>query len=164
MSSFLDKKDGMFDPLKRYAFTNISDQPFTFKWNDKPATVDAGETVELPEYLALHATRGLVDQIMQDTARKDLLAKQALNPMYTAPNVAGNMGIPAARKPIEDMILKEIPMDYSNDRTLDIKRQQVKEQLLADLSAQPSELGSLPTATQEEFVEVGEARTPVQVV
>lgn len=174
MSSFLDKvwnpetkkwdERGVFDPLKRYAFTNIDGEDYVFQWSGIETTVVPGETIELPEYLALHATRGLVDKIMQGIARKDTLEKQKINPMYLAPQGAGNTGIPMARKPYEDKILKEIPMNKSSDRTLDIKRQQVKEQLLADLTAQPSALGSHATATMEEFVEVGVPKAPAQVI
>lgn len=164
MSSFLDKKDGMFDPLKRYAFTNIDNEDYVFQWGGIKTMVEPGETIELPEYLALHATRGLVDKLMQQKSHNETLEKQKINPMYLAPQGAGFMGVPMQRKPYEDRILKEIPMDKTTDRTLDIKRQKVKEQLLADLSAQPSALGSLPTATMDEFVEVGDAKSPAQVI
>lgn len=155
MSSFLDKKDGIFDPLKRFAFTNISDEPYTFQWGGIPTELDPGETIELPEYLALHATRGLVDNLMIGIARKDTEDKQKINPMYLAPNMAGSLGIPAARKPFEDKILKELTYDASSDKTLGIKRQQIKEQLTRDMNIQPSALGSEPSATQEEFVSIG---------
>ena len=154
MSSNLFPKEGIFDPTKRFAFTNITNAPFTFKWNSIPTTVESGETVELPHYLAVHATQHLVDQIMQGEAREDTLAKQKINPMYKAENVAGNMGIPAARKVWEDKILVELSADKSSDKTLGIKRREMQEQILKDLTAQPSPTGSVPVATEADFIDI----------
>ena len=50
--------NGVFNPLLKFAFTNITETPFTIKWDGKiVTTLKGGETVELPQYLAVVATK-----------------------------------------------------------------------------------------------------------
>ena len=133
MSSNIWVKNGIYDPTKRFAFTNIDTENFTFHWNKKPITVKAGETVELPHYLAVLATTELVDKLMLAEADKKTKEIQKSNPGYKAPNQAGSLGVPAARAVWENRILKELPPRDDNDAQLQVIRAQVTEELRKDL-------------------------------
>lgn len=134
MSSFLDKKTGIFDPSKRYGFKNITENPFTFTWGGNPITVKPGDEVELPEHYALLATKNLVDQIMQEEAHaeeQEMKVKKN-DPYWRSPKGIA-VGIPAARKPYEDKILRELKLNEESPQ-VQVMRAQIKEQLMADLT------------------------------
>lgn len=138
MSSNLWVKQGIYDPTRRFAFTNIDVVPFTFSWAKTPITVKVGETVELPHHLAVLATTQLVDKIMLDEINAKTEKLRAINPMYIAPNQAGSLGVPAAREPYETKILKELPKRDDGDAQLNIIRSQFKEEMSRDLKAENS--------------------------
>ncbi len=133
MSSNLWVKNGIYDPSKRFAFTNIDTEPFTFYWNKQPITVKVNETVELPHYLAVHATTQLVDKLMIGAERVKTLEIQKTNPSYKAPNAAGSLAVPAAREPWEKKVLKELPPRDDSDAQLQVIRAQVAAELTHDL-------------------------------
>jgi len=79
--------EGLYNPLLRLRFTNISESPFTIMWDNKVVTtLKGGETVELPHYLAVVATKALVDSIMIGNAKMDEIAYYKANP-NTQPNM-----------------------------------------------------------------------------
>lgn len=138
MSSNIWVKNGIYDPSKRFAFTNITDESFTFTWAKRPITVAPHETVELPHHLAVLATTDLVDRIMLKEAQVKTIEQQRLNPGYKAPNQAGSLGVPAARDPWEKKILKELPPRDDNDAQLQVTRARITEELQRDLAKENS--------------------------
>jgi len=118
MSSFLDKKTGIYDPSKRYGFKNITDKPFTFSWGNQPITVKAGEEIEVPEHYALLATKKIVDQIMmEEVAAEEAKMRAELKDPYWRSPKGISIGIPAARKVYEDKVLREqILSDIDNSQ------------------------------------------------
>lgn len=124
----------MYDPSKRYGFTNITDEPFTFSWNSNPITVKPGNEVELPEHMAILATHKLVDQIMQKEIHEEekKMKVELRDPLYRSPR-GTSMGVPMARKPYEDKIIRELKVDEQSPE-IKILRAQAKDQLLNDLT------------------------------
>lgn len=133
MTSFLDKKMGIYNPAKRYGFKNITDKPFTFTWGGHPITVKAGEEIEVPEHYAMVATQKLVDQIMQEevTAEEKKMRAELKDPYWRSPKGI-SLGIPAARKPYEDKVLRELAFDEENPQ-VQVMRAQIREQILSDI-------------------------------
>lgn len=132
MSSFLDKKGGIYDPSKRYSFTNITENPFTFSWGGKNITVKAHQAIEVPEHYGILATGKLVDQIMQEESRaEELIMREKKNDPYWRSPKGIALGIPAARKPYEDKILRELAFDEENPQT-QVMRAQIREELMND--------------------------------
>lgn len=176
MSSFLDKnwdvkqnkyvERGMYDPLKRYGFKNITEEPFTFTWNSNPITVKPGVEIELPEHLAITATHKLVDQIMNKIAhedterlRKELKDHAARSPLGIA------VGVPSARKPWEDKVLRELKLDEQSPE-IQVLRAQTKDRIINDITnsqkaSEPIEsvLGSIVSkgdgSLPKEFADIG---------
>lgn len=137
MSSNLDLKQGIYDPSKRFAFTNITDAPFTFAWGNSPITVKPKETIELRHHLAVLATNRIVDQIMIEEMRKKTEAEKLKNPMYLAPNQAGSLGVPAAREPFEKQVLRELALDEESPQ-IQVMRAQIREEMARDLNQEKS--------------------------
>ncbi len=143
MSSFLSKKEGIYDPGRRYSFTNISDQPFQLKWNSQVAGVlQPGESMELSDAtpfpgsgngqaLGYLFTKQLVDRIMFGEAKADELVKNT--PYYRSP-LATRAGIPVERHPYEEKILKELPQSES---MMKILLQQKGDEITQDMLRQP---------------------------
>ena len=56
---WLHPKMGIYNPLLRAAFTNITEEEFVSAWGGEPIKVPAGRTVELPHHLAVKLTKEL---------------------------------------------------------------------------------------------------------
>lgn len=157
MSSNLTVKQGIYDPTKRFEFTNITNKDFTFSWDKSPITVKAGEKAELPHYLAVLATGQLVDQIMFDAAKEDQdkMRIELKNPNYISPK-AMSAGIPAMREPYEKKICREVAFSESkmSESQLGIIRGQLKETLQRDLNAKASAPISSISIPSSEFEEL----------
>lgn len=155
MSSNLWLKNGVYDPRKRFAFTNITEEPFTFSWDGKPVTVPAGVTVELPHHLAVLATTNLVDKIMQGIATDDETAqrKKTGNMYYRSPKGA-MAGVPAAREVWEKKVIVELEPNMESPQIALIKAQ-LAEELTRDLNAQPAAKVSKMSVPLTEFAEIG---------
>lgn len=141
MSSYLDKKEGIYTPGTRWSFTNITAEPFESKWGGIPVLVGPDETIEisditpfvglgLGECLSIKMTGELVDRIMMGVAKLDEVEKN--QPYYRSPK-GGALGVPAARKPWEDKILRRLETDEDSTETASI-RAQFKAGLEADMS------------------------------
>lgn len=154
MSSYLTVKNGIYDPSKRFAFTNVTDKDFVFSWGGNPITVKPKDTVEMPHHLAVLATTKLVDQIMLGEARQDELTmrKENKDPYWRSPKGI-SVGVPEARKPYEDKILRELQPDEENPQFA-IQRARMKEELLRDLSAEKAEPVSKIVVSPEQFAEI----------
>lgn len=157
MSSILGKDEGIFDPSKRFAFTNITDNDFVSAWGGSPITVKAGETIELPHHLANKLTDELVDQIMIGEAKLNEVKYYEEHPGtrindYRAPS---SLGVPQARKVWEDKIVRQLEVDEESPN-LQIERARIREELMADLKAETkSEPVKVPHSL-EEFSELGQ--------
>lgn len=156
MTSFLDVKDGIYDPRKRFAFTNITDEVFNSKWDGSPIVVKSQQTVELPHHLAVKMTREIVDRIMIGAAKVDEEAYKEKHP--DAPfyrSVKGmQMGIPEMRKPFEDAVLRELSVDEESPE-IQVMRAQIKQELMADLSQEKSTGAPHIPSSLAEFAELG---------
>ncbi len=154
MSSDLTLKGGIYDPTRRFAFTNITKEDFTFTWDGQPITIKSGDTVELPHHLAVLATGRLVDDIMIGEINEATRKAKEVNPAYLAPNQAGKLGVPGARKPYEDKILKELPRDTDSSQ-FKILQSQAVEALKADIEkSTPAKKISKIDVNPEEFAGV----------
>lgn len=160
MKSFLDPV-GVYNPLLRFAFTNITEEDFTSAWDGNPVTVKPGETVEVPEYLAVKFTGELVDKIMLEDVRLNEVEyykknRNAMPNTYRAPN---SVGVPAARKVWEDQIVKQLQVDEESSQ-VQVYRAQLKAELTADLQAEPS-TAPIPIPTSiEEFADLDKSNQP----
>ena len=167
MASLFEKirkgEQGMFDPTKRYSFTNITEEPFQFGWNGINIDVAPGESIEIPQYLAYQANNKMIDSLIMAKNKKDLDKIRETNPAYLTPPGAGMMGVPAYRETFEKLIIKELPPKSGNDAKLDIIR--AKEIVMADIKRSQQEVQPIETikVAQTEFAELNE-NAPVQIV
>lgn len=129
MNNSLFPKEGMFNPLRRFAFTNITDDLFTFHWDGKPISVKAHDTIELPHHLAFIAVTRLVDKIMINEAKRDEEEGKKVDRFYRGKNM---MGVPQARKVYEDKIVRELAVDEESPQ-IAVLRTQIRDQVLADI-------------------------------
>lgn len=166
MSSFLDK-EGIYTPGKRFAFTNISTSKFTSKWNGIPVSVEPGEAIEVSdttpfpgsgmgECLALKLTRELTDQIMLGQAAAPSLAEK--DPTYSSP-LGHLVGVPAARKPVEDAILSELGDEDSLAKR--ILEKQKADELINDANRKEGVSYENPTPGAQEFANIPNGPTMV---
>lgn len=129
MSTNLFPKDGVFNPLRRFAFTNITDDVFTFHWDGKPITVKAHDTVELPHHLMVIAATKLVDKIMINNAKADEIEGRKTDRYYRGANM---MGVPAAREVYESKIVRELEVDEESPQ-IQVMRAQIRDQVIKDI-------------------------------
>lgn len=152
MSSYLTVKEGIYDPTRRFAFTNISDSDYKLRWDSKDlVTVKPGESVELPHHLAVMATGELVDRIMMAETKADEDA-HAGTPYYRSPKGIA-MSVPEARKPFEDKVLRELPVDQASSQ-FKIMQSKFVEELKTDLTAETSKPISKISVNPTEFAEI----------
>lgn len=133
MSSFLDKKSGVYDITKTYAVKNITDKPFTFRWNSNPMTIQQGKELNMPEHFMIVAVTKMVDEIMQEETRVEEveMRKQLRDPYWRSPKGIA-LGVPAARKVYEDKIVREVKLDESDPQT-QVRKVQLKEEIMGDI-------------------------------
>lgn len=163
MPSYLSKREGTYDPGKRYAFTNISEEPIQLKWNSRiVATVQPHQTIEISDAtpypgsgmgqaLGYTATKHLVDKIIlqEGTIDAERLGMK-LDKSYVSP-VGTRAGIPEARKPYEQLILQELP---ANQELSQVLEQQKADEIVRDMTKQP---GVSYSSAKPEFVNVPKA-------
>jgi len=165
MGSYLFPKDeGVFNPLRRFAFTNITDDLFTFHWDGKPISVKAHDTIELPHHLMYIATTKLVDKIMIAKFKDD--EDKAINVNKDGRHKAGlSLGVPAARKVYEDQIVRELEVDEESPQ-IQVMRAQIRDQVLSDIAngekkaAPVSDI--LKSVSLENMVNMAEGGKPVE--
>lgn len=153
MSSIIGKDEGVYNPALRFAFTNITDEDFVSAWNNSPIIIKAHQTVELPHHLADKLTDELVDKIMIGEAKMEELEK---NQQYYRSPKGISLGIPAARKPWEDKIVRQMEVDEESPE-LQVIRAQIREELTNDLqnAQQPKQPASDIKISPTEFSELG---------
>lgn len=156
MSSLVGKTQGVFNPVQRFAFTNITAEDFVSKWDGQPIIVKAGQTVELPHHLADKLTDELVNKIMIGNVKLAEVEYYKNNP-NTAPNfyrAPSSLGVPAARKVWEDKIVRELAVDEESPE-IAVMRAQIREELQRDMQAEVSKAPP-PVPTGAEFAEIKE--------
>jgi len=132
-------RQGIYNPMLRFAFTNITESEFTSAWGGEPIKIPAGHTVELTHHLAAKLTKELVDMIMIGNAKLNEIEfyKNNQNAMPNTYRAASSLGVPAARKVWEDQICRLLAPDEESPQT-QLMRIKIKEELMRDLQAQPS--------------------------
>ena len=68
--------------MKTALFTNFTDQPFTGYWNGKGRSFQAGESKHMPQYLAEHFAKHLVNRELLTVVGQD----KDRNPILKYPN------------------------------------------------------------------------------
>lgn len=134
MSHLIGKTEGVYNPSRRFAFTNITEEDFVSAWDGSPITIKPGQTVELSHHLADKLTDELVDKIMIGNAKLDEVAKN--QPYYRSPQ-GMNLGVPAARKVWGDQIVRELSVDEESPE-IQVMRAEIKSQLMEDLNKEVS--------------------------
>lgn len=140
-------RQGIYNPLLKFAFTNITEEEFVSAWGGEPIKIPAGQTVELPHHLAAKLTKELVDKIMIGNAKLQEMEFYKNNPnvqinSYRAPS---SLGVPAARKVWEDQIVHLMAPDEESPQ-VQLMRIKIKEELMRDLQAEPSSGSPLDSA------------------
>ena len=164
MSSLVGKNEGLYNPTLRFAFTNITSQDFTSKWNGQPIIVKAGQTIELPHHLADKLTDELVNLIMIGNVKMAEIEYYKNNP-NTGPNMfraPSSLGIPMARKVWEDKIVRPLAIDEESPE-IQVMRLQIREELERDLKAEPSK-DPVKVPSMGEFAEIKEGFVPEKPV
>lgn len=109
--------EGMYNPLARFAFTNVLDEDFVSYWNSRQYTIKPHQTVKLQHHLACKFTKEIVDRMM------------------TRDKIEKNMAVPLARKPYEDKVLSLLP-NAEDDFELQVIRDSFVEQVRHDAEKQ----------------------------
>ena len=156
--------EGLFNPLLRFAWTNITEEKFESKWNGSPITVPAGATVELTHHLAVKFTKELVDKIMIGNAKLDEITKN--QPYYRSP-LGSSLGVPLARKVWEEQICRQMAVDEESPQ-VQVIRATIKAELLADMSKEPARQGSENAVTSapptvQEFADLTKKETKTEL-
>ncbi len=153
MASFLTLKEGIYDPKKRFAVTNILSEDFKFSWDGVENTIKSGDTVELPHHLMVLVVTKMVDKLMLEEAWEANKKIHKTTPWVDS-NKNMSLGVPEARKVYEDKIVKEIPFDEASSQFKIISSQQM-EQIKKDLQAEPAQPVNSFSPSREEFAELG---------
>lgn len=109
-------KERKLDVENRYIFNNWSDQDFACKWDGKERIIKAKETIEVPEYLALHYTKHFVNKQMILDGKEQM------------------MGIPEKRKEYEDKCITALTQNIDSPALTSLK-----DQIRAEIEAQLKE-------------------------
>ncbi len=146
-------RQGIYNPLLKFAFTNITEEEFVSAWGGEPIKIPAGQSVELTHHLAAKLTKELVDKIMIGNAKLDEVTFYKNNPGVQINTYRANssLGVPAARKVWEDQICHLMAPDEESPQT-QLMRIKIKEELMRDLQAEPasgSPLDLAPTSIGE---------------
>ena len=153
--SFLEP-EGLYNPTLRFAFTNITNEDFTSKWDGVPVIVKPHETIEVSNTtpipgaghaLAIKMTGEMVDKIILDEAKADEMAHPDL-PYYRSPK-ASALGVPAARKVWEDQILRELTPDEESPALQTIRKQMRDEIISGGEQKKNTEPPPVPTSAAE---------------
>lgn len=152
MASYLTVKDGVYDPKKRFAVTNIMDEDFTFSWDGVESVIKAGDTVELPHHLMVLVATKMTDKCILEEAWAENKEIHKATPWIDSRKNA-SLGVPELRKMYEDRIVKEIPFDQASSQFKILASQQM-EQIKKDFSAEPAQPVQSFAPDPSEFAEL----------
>lgn len=157
IADILYLRQGVYNPLLRFAFTNIAESELVSAWNSEPIKIPAGRTVELPHHLAAKLTKELVDSIMIGNAKLNEIEfyKNNQNAMPNTYRAPSSLGVPAARLVWEEKICRLLAPEEESPET-QLMRIKIKEELLHDLKAEPSSGSPLDNAPKsiKEFADL----------
>lgn len=116
MSSHLTINEGVYKVGQRFSFTNISKEIFKSKWAGKSISVNPGESILLSDTtpfpgagmghcLAVKLTTELTNLIMMGEVKAE---ESKMKTPYARSPKGALLGVPEARKPYEDKILKDL--------------------------------------------------------
>lgn len=159
-------RQGIYNPTLRFAFTNISEEEFVSAWGGEPIKIPAGHTVELPHHLAAKLTKELVDKIMIGNAKLNEVEfyQKNQNAIPNSYRAASSLGVPGARKVWEEQICRLLAPDEESPET-QLMRIKIKQELLADLKAEPASGSPLDNAPHglSEFADLtADKQAPVE--
>ncbi len=167
MQSFLEP-EGLYNPALRFAFTNITSEPFTSKWGGVPINVSSLETIEISNNtpipgaghaLAVKMTKELVDKIMIDDVKMDEL--KANTPYFRSPK-GPSLGVPAARKVWEDKILRELNSDEESPSIIAMRKRLLSEIESGNNEKRSTEPPMIPTSL-DSFATIQQSNHKVKV-
>lgn len=146
-------RQGIYNPMLRFAWTNITEEEFVSAWGGEPIKIPAGQTVELTHHLAAKLTKELTDKIMIGNAKLNEIEFYKNNPNVQINTYRANssLGVPAARAIWDNQICRLLAPDEESPQT-QLMRIKIKEELLRDLKAEPasgSPLDNAPTGLGE---------------
>lgn len=119
----------VFDENKRYVVTNWTKEDFTGTWNGRETVIEKGNYKELPEYLAYHFTKHLVDrEMMKDGKTESLASAEARRPYEekTMTILADGVDSPALAK-IKEEIRKQVLEESKNVKKVEKVDESAKE-------------------------------------
>ena len=156
--SFLEV-DGLYNPARRFAFTNITDEEFKSAWDGQPITVKPHQTIELPHHLMVKLTEELVNNLILGKAVVDEKANSD-KPYYRS-NIRNSQFIPAMRKQYEDQIVRELAVDEESPE-IQMMRLQIRDELKRDLERKEGVPSEPTPASIEEFAQIKSGKTGVK--
>lgn len=119
----------VFSEDKRYVFNNWTDEDFVGRWNGIETTIKAGESRELPEYLAYNYCKHLVDREMTKEKKEAWLSVDEQRVPFeekTIAEISEGTDSPALAS-LKEKIRKEIEGDMkAHDINVDKTPKQVK--------------------------------------
>lgn len=165
----------VYDPKRKFAVTNWSDEDITVNWADPGLngsgdnfyTLHAGEVKTYPQYLAYYITEQFIDREMYRDA-----AKAPSNPDGSPSKQRERLEMAVAnkesRKPYEDKTIQEVIEGQESPEVTamraEIRKKLIQEgQLPSTMGNLVSELhlnpdGSVPVETKEEFASLPKKR------
>lgn len=147
---------GVFNPSLRFAFTNITNEEFRSMWGGVPIVVQPHETIEISyttpivgvgHALAVKMANELIDKIMINDIKLD---EVSMNIPYARSSKGMLLGVPAARLPFEQQILRVMEAEEESPATQSI-RNMVIEELKADMGREQGVPSEPAPSSLEEF-------------
>lgn len=158
MASYLTDGVDVYDPKRKFAVTNWSDEDFACNWadpgpdgtGDNIYVLHAGETQTHPQYLAYFMAKHFVDREMGKEA-----TKLPLNPdgTYTRAKERAEMAMNnrELRKPYEDKTIQEVLPGRESPEITAMRAQIRKDLIIEQGEGMKSEMHNNPDGTPEEF-------------
>lgn len=106
----------VYSDSNRYLFTNWTDRDFEGQWGGVKRVIKAGEYIEVPEYLAYHYTKHLVDREIQNDNKAQFLGVEEVRAPYEAKTmtlIADGVDSPAL-KSLKEKIKAETQAEMKN--------------------------------------------------
>lgn len=110
----------VFDPERRFVFTNWTDEEFKGYWDKREYVFKAGDVRELPMYLAYHFCKHLIDRELHKQNRDMAVAD------------------PEARRPLEEKTIREIMANEESPERVAL-REEIRKEVMAQIGEAVSE-------------------------
>ena len=126
----------IYDPERRYVFSNFSNEDFTGYASGVAQLIPAGTTVELPMFKAYLYTKHLVDREMTKDGKE------------------GSMSGQEARQPYEDKCIAEITAGVDSPALASLKekiKEEIEEEVVKKKGGRPAKAKEEVLASDKEF-------------